>query len=548
LRALVKRVPMALNILLDKPGPYCPGATITGHVELQSSSDEAIAYIDINFTGRCKVKIRKHDHYTTVSYRSRGYYFSQHLSLYAEGKYKHKAGTYTWPFTFTIPDQASRQPVSSPANISRTPTSWRPQRQLTATGVLRPGVGHELESDIFTVKPPFRASALNAIQTHPLPDSFAYAHSGFPADFEGRVEYTLVATLTRPSGSILFSPKNLEASANILLKSFRSRTIPDPAQSLQTHQSTHTISTLRLLPSNTDRKLTFLEKTRSVLNSSTIPTCTFQVAIATPRYLSPATNSSDTLPLTIAVLRLKVPQSDRTDANSADIPTPIVKLTALSLWVRARTLLRDNAKTAIDQTIDYEDRVFHAPRNGLEIEIPVLETGTQPNSPMMSEPSSPINESRVPKLPDRNDPAPPPKLDLGKILNLQLERDVLPPDFSTYNIYRSYTLGYRLRLDALGENIDVSQDGIKVRVLQELAPPGSRAAPPTERPNAPGAPPTTPSGNNPHGDGPFPSEPPPDASVGEDQLPQYEHHAPEGPLPAFETIPSTEEGAQTCQS
>jgi len=187
-RGTCEKSTMSLNILLDKPGPYYPGATITGHVELRSSSDEAIAYIDINFTGRCKVKIRKHDHYTTVSYRSRGYYFSQHLSLYAEGKYKHKAGTYTWPFTFAIPDQASRQPVLGLANTSKTPTSWRPQRQLSATGVLRPGVGHELEGDMFAVKPPFRASALNALQAHPLPDSFAYAHSGFPADFEGRVE------------------------------------------------------------------------------------------------------------------------------------------------------------------------------------------------------------------------------------------------------------------------------------------------------------------------------------------------------------------------
>jgi hypothetical protein len=539
---------MALNILLDKPGPYCPGATITGRVELRSSSDEAIAHIDINFTGRCKVKIRKHDHYTTVSYRSRGYYFSQHLSLYAEGKYKHKAGTYTWPFTFTIPDQASRQPVSAPANISKSSSGWRSPRPLSAAGVLRPGVGHELESDTFTVKPPFRASAPHALQAHPLPDSFAYAHSGFPADFEGRVEYTLVATLTRPSGGILFSPKNLEASANILVKSFRSRTTPDPVHSLQTHRSTHTISTLRLLSSNMDRKLTFLEKTRSVLNSSTIPTCTFQVTVATPRYLWPAAHSSDTLPLTIAVLRLKVPQPDKTDAPSNDVPTPIVKLTALSLWVWARTLLRDNAKAAIDQTIDYEDRVFHVPRTGLDIEIPVLEAGTPLHSPMLSEPSSPASESRDAKLLDRHDSAQPPKLDLGKILNLQLERDVLPPDFSTYNIYRSYTLGFKLRLEALGESIDVSQDGIKVRVLQELAPLGSRAAPPTERPNTAGALLATSSDNSPYGDGPFPPEPPPDASVEEDQLPQYEHHAPEGPLPAFEQIVSVEGGTPTCQS
>jgi hypothetical protein len=528
---------MALNIVLDKPGPHCPGATITGHVELTSSSDEAIAYIDINFTGRCKVKIRKHDHYTTISYRSRGYYFSQHVSLYAEGKYKHKAGTYIWPFTFAIPDHASRRPVSGPTNTDKTPTSWRPQRQLTATGVLHPGVGHEFESDMFTVKPPFRASALNALQPHPLPDSFAYSHSGFPADFEGRVEYTLVASLTRPSGSILFSPKNLETSTTIIIKSFRPRIMRDPVLSLQTHKSSHTMSTLRLLPSNVDRKLSFLEKTRSVLNSSTIPTCTFQVVTATPRYISPTTNSSNTLPFTIVVSRIKLPQSEKTDANSDDIPTPMVRLTTFSLWIRARTLLRDNGKAAIDQTIDYEDRIFNAPRTGLDIDIPILDAATEFNSPVTSEPSSPTaaKGSRDSKSPDPKGPESLPNLDLGKILNLRVDPGVLPPDFSTYNIYRSYTLGYKLKLEALGESMDVSQDGIRVRVLHELAP-VSGTVPTMRRPRALRAPPTPPSDNDMHDEkaGPFPPEPPPDINAGEDQLPQYEHHAPEGPLPAFE--------------
>ena len=579
------KVAMALSIILDKPGPYCPGATITGHVELSSSSDEAIAYIDINFTGRCKVKIRKHDHYTTISYRSRGYYFSQHLSLYAEGKYKHKAGTYMWPFTFTIPDHASRRLVSGPITAGKTPTSWRPQRQLTAMGVLQPGVGHEPESDFFSVKPPFQASALNALQPHPLPDSFAYSHGGFPADFEGRVEYTLVATLTRPSGSILFSPKNLEASAPIVLKSYRSRSMRSLALHLWTHKSTHTISTLRLLPSNMDRKLTFLERTRSVLNSSTIPTCTFQTVITTPRYVSPATNPSDSIPFSITVSRLKLPQSDKTDANFDDIPTPVVKLTTFSLWIRARTLLRDNGKAAIDQTVDYEDRVFNAVRTGLDIDIPILNASPKPKLVGMTGPSSPpkakdARASKSPdakspdakspdakspdakspdaKSPDANDskssdagdskspddrdsksldvktPEPLPKLDLGKILNLRLEPNILPPDFSTYNIYRSYTLGFKLKLEALGESMDVSQDGIKIRVLQELDP--TDTASPTGPRNAPRAPPTPPPDNDTHDEkgGSFPPEPPPDANAAEDQLPQYEHHAPEGPLPAFE--------------
>ena len=533
---------MALNIVLDEPGPYCPGTTITGHVELSSASDEAIAYIDINFTGRCKVKIRKHDHYTTISYRSRGYYFSQHLSLYADGKYKHKAGTYLWPFTFTIPSHASRRPILGPTGTTKTPSTWRPQRQLTATGVLQPGIGHELESDMFNVRPPFRASALNALQPHPLPDSFVYSHSGFPADFEGRVEYTLVASLTRPSGSILFSPKNLETSTTIQLKSFRPRVIRDLTSHLQTHKSTHTMSNLRLLPSNADRKLSFLEKTRSVLNSSTIPTCTFQVVSTMPRYVSPTSDLADTFPFSIVVSRLKLPQSDKTAVNSNDIPTPAVKLTAFSLWLRARTQLRDNGKAAMDQTIDYEDRLFNATRSGLDIDVPIFDAGIEPASAVTSEPSSPTtpnssSDLKSPsKSPDLKGRPSLPSLELGKTLNIRLEPDVLPPDFSTYNIYRSYTLGFKLKLEALGESMDVSHDGIKVRVLQPLAPPGSGTSPPTRRPNASRAPPTPPSDNDMHDekDGPFPPEPPPDANAGEDQLPQYEHHAPEGPLPAFE--------------
>jgi hypothetical protein len=249
-------------------------------------------------------------------------------------------------------------------------------------------------------------------------------------------------------------------------------------------------------------------------------------------------NSSETLPFIIVISRIKPPQFEKTDANSDDIPTPVVRLTTFSLWIRARTLLRDNGKAAIDQTIDYEDRIFNAPRTGLDIDIPILDAGIEFNSPVTSEPSSPTaaKGSRDPKSPDPKGPELLPKLDLGKILNLRVDPGVLAPDFSTYNIYRSYTLGYKLKLEALGESMDVSQDGIRVRVLQELVPPVSGTVPPMRRPYAPRAPPTPPSDNDMHDekDGPFPPEPPPDATAGEDQLPQYEHHAPEGPLPAFE--------------
>lgn len=534
-----KQLAMALNIVVDRPGPYQPGATISGHVELTSIADEAIAYIDINFTGRCKVKIRKHDHYTTLSYRSRGYYFSQHLSLYAEGKYKHKAGTYTWPFTFAIPEHASRRQVSGPASAAKSPTSWRPQRQMTAIGVLQPGIGHELDSDFFPVRSPWRASALNALQPHPLPESFAYSHSGFPTDFEARVEYTLVASLTRPAGSILFSPKNLEASTTIILKPLRAQNARDLVLNLQKHKSEHTISTLRLLPSNFDRKISLLEKTRSRLSSSSAPTCTFQVLIRMPRYLAPSVHSSDTFPFSLVVSRLKLPQSDKIDVYSDSIPTPTVKLTNLTLWIRARTLLRDNSKGALDQTVDHEDRLLNISRTGLDIDIPVINIGAESPSAIGSPPGSPtvaknsFNFSQDSKAPVVAEQIPtPPKLELGKLLNLRLDQNVLSPDFSTYNIYRSYTMGFKIKLEAVGETIEVNLDGVRVRVLPEIAPlqHGARDS------RVPRAPPTPPSDNDRYDEknGPTPREPPPDANAGEDELPQYEQHASEGPLPAFQ--------------
>ena len=528
---------MSLSIVLDEPSAssaasttYRPGSKVSGHVKLCSSDDEAIAFIDINFTGRCKVKIRKHDHYTTGSYRSRGYYFSENLSLYAEGKYKHKAGTYTWPFSFTIPERASRKQVFGPTPSSKSQAStWRPQRQLNATGFLQPGVGLELESDAFPIKSPWRSSALNALQAHPLPESFSYSYSGFPADFEGRVEYTLIATLTRPPGSILFAPKNLEATSSIILKPWRPPNTRNLTTHVQEHKWNHTVSTLRLLPSNADRRLSLLEKTRSVFNSSSIPSCTFQAVIQTPRYLSPSSNPSDIIPFSIKLSRVQNLPSDKSALNADEIPTPIVKLTSFSLWLRARTLVRDNGKTALEQTVDHEDRVPVYQQAGLDLDVDVAHVESS---------SSGVLDGKVSQMPGKASerPAMAAKLDLGQILNLRLPAGLLTPDFSTYNIFRAHTLGFKMKLECVGESMDVGSDRLQVRVLPQLSPRDVAPADVGGRLRAPPTPP--PPGVN--GDaevsgekrGPLPPTPPPEP---DDELPQYEKEGPEGPLPAFQS-------------
>lgn len=59
---------MSLRIdLVDPRSFYHPGDSIQGNVTLDSKRSEDIAQVIVEFTGRCKVKVRRHDHYTTVS-------------------------------------------------------------------------------------------------------------------------------------------------------------------------------------------------------------------------------------------------------------------------------------------------------------------------------------------------------------------------------------------------------------------------------------------------------------------------------------------------
>lgn len=58
---------MSLQIELVDPRPfYHPGEIFEGNIVFDSKKSEDIAQVVVDFTGRCKVKVRRHDHYTTV--------------------------------------------------------------------------------------------------------------------------------------------------------------------------------------------------------------------------------------------------------------------------------------------------------------------------------------------------------------------------------------------------------------------------------------------------------------------------------------------------
>src|SRR5258708_6181257 len=115
---------MSLSIELSEDRlTFRPGSIVSGIVKLTSKTDESISAVTICFRGRCKVKLRSSEHYTTRSYRSSGIYFREERLLYDKGKFTHKAGTYSWPFTFTIPKYAQTQ-------IAANASPSRPKRQL----------------------------------------------------------------------------------------------------------------------------------------------------------------------------------------------------------------------------------------------------------------------------------------------------------------------------------------------------------------------------------------------------------------------------------
>ena len=193
---------MTLNIEYDNNNGFVlrPGSTLTGIVRFSSTKDEAISSVTLALSGRSKVKLRESLHYTTRTFRSRGYYFYRKLELFDGGNFTHKAGSYTWPFSFDVPTHAERNVVG--------PAPSRIKKQLDHTGIMKP-VEDQSSRDYFPASSPWRGS--NDLRPHPIPDSFAITQSKRSIDLEAKVEYNLIARLERPrKGSLLFRAKDIE--------------------------------------------------------------------------------------------------------------------------------------------------------------------------------------------------------------------------------------------------------------------------------------------------------------------------------------------------
>lgn len=514
---------------------YYPGALIVGALHLNTPNPTPISRATITLRGRAKVKIRSSEHYTTRTFRSRALFFppitltlfdSSQVLAGADGgdgdgadasrvggsgaggggsgtHFTHKAGEYIWPFEFWLPAKCDVHAIvmgrlnsglgtapGSSAFISTT----RPKRRLDRMGFMQqvetdPQLGSDgekegrqwWENDYFTPRKPWRGS--RDPRHHPVLDSFEYVSSRWPVDWEGRVEYSLLATVSRPGGGLLFPVKDLTTSTDLRVKSLA----PDEAERLlrqkQSRTVTQTVSSLRLPimsssstsnsndnnvtdPNSTDRptqlrRLSLLDRTQSLLRPSTVPKQDITISMET------ATHVKLGSPLSIG-LRLVSPSSPYSPTSGESgsdprpnpsrmtlLPTTILK--SLTISLHATTAVRDNATSALEQQVQRTDAMLLFKKKDVD----------RPFPPLSPSPSSPNPRLTIADL--SSDPL--------------LVPVTLPPTFTTYNIARWYTLAVDLKVECAGESVNFSLPDVSITLISETSmvsrPPGS--APRTRR-------------------------------------------------------------------
>ena len=435
-----------------------PGATLKGVVHFSSKTDSAISKCTITFSGRCKVKIREHIHYTTRTFRSRGYYFHLSQEVFDGGGFTHKAGDYAWPFEFKVPTEAAPQ---HDVAIPKRP-GLKGNRVLDHNGIMQVvNADEEGEDryDNFPFKKPWRGG--RDLRTHPLPDSMKVAESKWPVEWEGRVEYALIAKAERPSqgGSKLFASvmraQDLEAVVDVDLK--------NRLHGLEKKmlKQTQTMTFERVLGDGTKSKpvlgraLSKLTKTKSDANQKQDgkPGQRIFFVIQTAN----AAQAQSTLPFVV-----KAAMTFDTDAPAQYQAIHIARITDISISLLRKASVRDDSSAATEHTaLKVEKDVLCWRRGQKNIDIvlkPPLAVESYLNE-KWEQKSSTAQYDQAATGKSFSRPAEVPstaewtgQADLEDLIHLPSTT----PSFSTYNIALAHTVEFEITISILGDTVVLS--------------------------------------------------------------------------------------------
>ena len=423
-----------------------PGSILTGTVHFRPTKDEAIGKVTITLSGRCKVKIREHLHYTTRTFRSRGYYFHVAQEVFDGGGFTHKAGEYAWGFEFEVPETARPQgEVGAPA-----PRGVKGRRVLDHNGIMQvvsPAEGGESGGsryDDFPPKSPWRGS--RDLRPHFLPESFKVGEEKNRVVWEGRVEYALIAKAERPAGggSKMFSlgkGGDWEVAVDVPLRS----TLGAASKALLTGRQTMQFekwigrhdkkgkaigrALSKLARRNTDieetmqsgRKLVLIVTTaKAVQSQSTLPFIV-KAMITLPTTSIPSSglvSAPDNAPSQFP------PQSEQRTSPAHAGLTTTVSITDLTVSLQRKTRVRDDSMAATEHTavkLDKEVLCWRRTQRGIDIVVaPIPVTDKMEGGSMAMEGDADLEDL--------------------------IHTPALTPTFSTYNIAVEYSLEFEITL------------------------------------------------------------------------------------------------------
>lgn len=406
---------MALSIILsqDASTVYTPGSVVSGTVKLTAATEQAIESVTIFFTGQCKVLLihsRGDMIMSRTDYRSCGHLFSQHRTLY-RGKYTHREGTYMWPFAFRIPTFA--YPTFLP--------------------------GPDGRGNFFERKPPWRGT--NYPEPHPLPPTLDY-HGAFLCS----VEYVLHATLVHPPNSYIFFRNNLDVSKRILVQCTRAQRVLELPTGSPHHirQRTFHIQPLEPTTSHQRRILSSLgHAAKRAISSPDIPQLSFTLSIFVPKVLEE--KSDKPIPILLSVTHNRQRQGSQCSPEDVDVALPVIQVKHFALFVIVHTHVRAGCH-------ELSEKKKLSLGTGA-CEIPVTKEHLA-SGLLDSSNDSPLSNGNL--------------VNLGDVANIRVDPVRIIPEFSTYNIFRAYSLELKLHLVCGGKSMKFEFRDITVDILPDV--------------------------------------------------------------------------------
>jgi hypothetical protein len=365
---------------------YSPGDIISGRVVLNTTDEVSIGRVVVSLWGRAKSRIIQQHGQAVTYHRGRTQFFKKELVLY-EGQYTHKADVYRWPFELVIPDHAD------PASI--------------------------LSGEKWKTKDHFRGTADEKNIDLTLPPSCYHSRHMFGRHAEGFVEYVLDVTLTEPDGMHhIRGPQSKQSTLPII---YHPLSTPEPIlnYNFTMDQRSFTISTLKLLPEHAGTSLGFKDRARSIFQRDSIPKFSFSLAVQAPSIIQ--LMHPDPIPFFITATP-DLSSGMTTIDTSTSLPTVRLKAAKVEL----KTYIRCRAAGTFSDCKTYE--------------IPIVPCKTL-NQPLKMVRGQTTQSEAT--------------LNLGRLCDMRLGNaklgsrleTPLTPNFTTYNVSRSYHLLWELEIE-----------------------------------------------------------------------------------------------------